>query len=102
MGTIVVQTYGLVAAAAMMGMFAMSANASEAVLLHAAGSLRGAVSEISQAFEKSAGLKMQAKFGPSGLLPGGFVAQNAVRPGGFWRGRRHAAGFQQVRPDGIA
>ena len=68
MGTIVVQKYGLVAAAAMMGMFAMSANASEAVLLHAAGSLRGALSEISQAFEKSLGLKVQAKFGPSGLL----------------------------------
>ena len=68
MGTIVVKKCGLVAAAAMMGMFAMSANASEAVLLHAAGSLRGALSEISQAFEKSLGLKVQAKFGPSGLL----------------------------------
>ena len=68
MGTMVMRKYGVVAAAAMMGMFTMSANASEAVLLHAAGSLRGARSEISQAFEKSSGLKAQAKFGPSDLL----------------------------------
>jgi molybdate transport system substrate-binding protein len=54
--------------AAMMGMFAMSASASEPVLLHAAGSLRGALSEVSQAFERSSHLKVQAKFGPSGLL----------------------------------
>jgi ABC-type molybdate transport system substrate-binding protein len=57
-----------VAVAAIMGMFAMSANASDAVLLHAAGSLRGALLDVGQAFEKSSGLKVQAKFGPSGLL----------------------------------
>ena len=59
---------GFAAVAATMGMFAMSANASDAVLLHAAGSLRSALTEVGQAFEKSSGLKVQGKFGPSGLL----------------------------------
>jgi molybdate transport system substrate-binding protein len=59
---------GFAAVAAITGMFAMSANASDAVLLHAAGSLRGALSEVGQAFEKTSGLKVQAKYGPSGLL----------------------------------
>jgi len=54
--------------AAMVGFSMTSANASDAVLLHAAGSLRGALSEVAQAFEKSSKLKVQAKFGPSGLL----------------------------------
>jgi len=44
------------------------AAASDTVLLHAAGSLRGALAEVSQAFEKSAPFKVQAKFGASGLL----------------------------------
>jgi molybdate transport system substrate-binding protein len=44
------------------------AMAEQAVLLHAAGSLRGALSEVARDFE-SAGLgKVQAKFGASGLL----------------------------------
>jgi ABC-type molybdate transport system substrate-binding protein len=44
-------------------------NASaDTVLLHAAGSLRGALTEVSSAFEKSAGVKVEAKYGPSGLL----------------------------------
>ena len=56
-----------------MGLFAMPAFASESVLLHAAGSLRGALTEVAEAFEKSAfekssSSKVQAKFGPSGLL----------------------------------
>ncbi|WP_283815776.1 molybdate ABC transporter substrate-binding protein [Bradyrhizobium lablabi] len=51
-----------------MSVSTMSANAADAVLLHAAGSLRGALTEVGDAFEKSAGLKVQAKFGPSGLL----------------------------------
>jgi ABC-type molybdate transport system substrate-binding protein len=38
------------------------------VLLHAAGSLRGALTEVAQGFEKPSGLKVQAKFGASGLL----------------------------------
>jgi ABC-type molybdate transport system substrate-binding protein len=45
-----------------------AASASETVLLHAAGSLRGALTEVSNAFEKSAGIKVEAKYGPSGLL----------------------------------
>ena len=55
-------------AAAFLGVYTMSANAADAVLLHAAGSLRGALSEVSTAFEKSSGLKVRAKYGPSGIL----------------------------------
>jgi Bacterial extracellular solute-binding protein len=51
-----------------MELFAMPAFASDLVLLHAAGSLRGALTEVAQAFEKSSPLKVQAKFGASGLL----------------------------------
>jgi molybdate transport system substrate-binding protein len=40
----------------------------ESVLLHAAGSLRGAITEVAAAFEAAAGAKVQAKYGPSGLL----------------------------------
>jgi ABC-type molybdate transport system substrate-binding protein len=47
---------------------AIPAQASEPVLLHAAGSLRGALTEASNAFEAASGLKVQAKYGPSGLL----------------------------------
>jgi ABC-type molybdate transport system substrate-binding protein len=45
----------------------MPAAANE-VLLHAAGSLRGALTEVSAAFEKASGAKIVAKYGPSGLL----------------------------------
>ncbi|MGE3868708.1 MAG: molybdate ABC transporter substrate-binding protein [Pseudorhodoplanes sp.] len=51
-----------------LGMMAVPAKASEPVMLHAAGSLRGALSEASAAFEAASGLKVQAKYGPSGLL----------------------------------
>ncbi len=54
--------------ATMMGLLTTPAAASDAVLLHAAGSLRGALTEVSQSFEKSSQLKVQAKFGASGLL----------------------------------
>jgi molybdate transport system substrate-binding protein len=43
-------------------------QAADTVLLHAAGSLRGALTEVSAAYEKSAGVTVQAKYGPSGLL----------------------------------
>jgi len=46
----------------------VSAQAADTALLHAAGSLRGALSEVSNAFEKTLGVKVQAKYGPSGLL----------------------------------
>jgi ABC-type molybdate transport system substrate-binding protein len=42
--------------------------AADTVFLHAAGSLRGALTEVSKAFEASGGGTVQAKFGPSGLL----------------------------------
>lgn len=45
-----------------------STQANEIVLLHAAGSLRGALTEVSNAFEKSSGVTVQGKYGPSGLL----------------------------------
>jgi ABC-type molybdate transport system substrate-binding protein len=54
--------------ATMTGWLMTPATASDVVLLHAAGSLRGALTEVSQAFEKSSPLKVQAKFGASGLL----------------------------------
>jgi ABC-type molybdate transport system substrate-binding protein len=46
----------------------VAASASDTVLLHAAGSLRGALTEVSNAFGKSSGIKVEAKYGPSGLL----------------------------------
>jgi ABC-type molybdate transport system substrate-binding protein len=56
-----------------MGVLAMPAFASDLVLLHAAGSLRGALTEVAEAFERSAfekssTFKVQARFGASGLL----------------------------------
>jgi molybdate transport system substrate-binding protein len=44
------------------------ATAQEPVLLHAAGSLRSALTEVTTAFEAGTGVKVQAKFGPSGVL----------------------------------
>jgi molybdate transport system substrate-binding protein len=58
----------LLVVATMMGLLTTPAVASDAALLHAAGSLRGALTEVSQSFEKSSQLKVQAKFGASGLL----------------------------------
>jgi ABC-type molybdate transport system substrate-binding protein len=49
-------------------MAASLASASEPVLLHAAGSLRGALTEVGGAFEAATQLKVLAKFGASGLL----------------------------------
>jgi molybdate transport system substrate-binding protein len=58
----------LMVVATMMSLLATPAVASDTVLLHAAGSLRGALTEVGQAFQKSSQLKVQAKFGASGLL----------------------------------
>jgi molybdate transport system substrate-binding protein len=44
------------------------AIASEPVLLHAAGSLRSALTEVVSAFEAASGQRVQAKYGPSGTL----------------------------------
>jgi molybdate transport system substrate-binding protein len=42
--------------------------AAETVQLYAAGSLRGALTEIAKVYESSTGNKVEAKYGPSGLL----------------------------------
>lgn len=44
------------------------ARATDTILLHAAGSLRGALTDVSNAYETSTGNKIIAKYGPSGLL----------------------------------
>jgi len=44
------------------------ADAADPVVLHAAGSLRGALNEIAAAYEKSSGFRVTAKYGASGLL----------------------------------
>jgi molybdate transport system substrate-binding protein len=67
-GGVTVLKNGLALIATMTGLLMTPAAASDVVLLHAAGSLRGALSEVSQAFEKSSPFKVQAKFGASGLL----------------------------------
>jgi molybdate transport system substrate-binding protein len=54
--------------AVVMATMTMPASAAEPVQLYAAGSLRTALTEIAAAFEAQAGIKVQAKFGPSGTL----------------------------------
>ena len=44
------------------------AQSSDTVLLHAAGSLRGALTEVAKAFETASGAKVEMKYGASGLL----------------------------------
>ena len=44
------------------------------VLLHAAGSLRGALTEVAKAFEAASGATVQTKYGASGLLKDGSPA----------------------------
>jgi molybdate transport system substrate-binding protein len=56
------------AVVAIMGAMMSSAHASDPVLLHAAGSLRGALTDVAKAFETASGLKVQARYGPSGTL----------------------------------
>ena len=41
---------------------------SEPVVLHAAGSLRAALTDVASAFEAASGQKVEAKYGPSGTL----------------------------------
>src|SRR5882724_12318685 len=56
------------AAAVVVLAMTMQAKATDPVQLYAAGSLRAALTEIAAAFEAQTGIKVQAKFGPSGLL----------------------------------
>jgi ABC-type molybdate transport system substrate-binding protein len=44
------------------------AQSSDSVLLYAAGSLRGALSEIAKVFEQRSGVRVEMKYGASGLL----------------------------------
>ncbi len=52
----------------MLGMVTSSARANEPVLLHAAGSLRSALTEVAEAFAAETGVKVEARYGPSGTL----------------------------------
>jgi len=56
------------AAAIVVATITMQAKATDPVQLYAAGSLRSALTEIATAFEAATGIKVQAKFGPSGTL----------------------------------
>ena len=56
------------AAAVVVLAMTMQAKATDPVQLYAAGSLRAALTEIAAAFEAQTGIKVQAKFGPSGTL----------------------------------
>jgi molybdate transport system substrate-binding protein len=58
----------LSAALAVLAIMTAPAMAEETVLLHAAGSLRAALTEVANAFEAAGHGKVQAKFGASGLL----------------------------------
>lgn len=58
----------LVAATLAMAMTTVTAGADEAVRLHAAGSLRAAMTDIADAFEAAHGGSVERAFGPSGLL----------------------------------
>jgi molybdate transport system substrate-binding protein len=58
----------LSAVLAVVAIMTVPAMAEETVLLHAAGSLRGALSEVASGFEAAGLGKVQAKFGPSGIL----------------------------------
>src|SRR5262250_1665806 len=62
------------AAAVVVITMTMQAKATDPVQLYAAGSLRAALSEIATAFEATAGIKVQAKFGASGTLKDEIVA----------------------------
>jgi molybdate transport system substrate-binding protein len=59
---------GRIAGALMVATLSMPASAAEPVSLYAAGSLRGALTEVAGAFVAASGQEVQAKFGASGLL----------------------------------
>ena len=58
----------LFASLAVLTLMSAPAIAEDQVLLHAAGSLRGALSDVAASFEAATGTKVKAKFGASGLL----------------------------------
>ena len=59
---------GRVALALVAATMTVPVFAAEPVLLHAAGSLRSALTEVAGAYEAASGQKVQAKFGASGTL----------------------------------
>lgn len=59
---------GLLASLAVLISMSTPSAAEDQVLLHAAGSLRGALSDIVASFEAATGTRVKAKFGPSGIL----------------------------------
>ncbi|WKA28060.1 molybdate ABC transporter substrate-binding protein [Bradyrhizobium roseum] len=84
-------------ALAALTMMMAPATAEETVLLHAAGSLRAALSDVAKSFEAAGGGKVQAKFGASGLLKdeiaGGakaevFASANMEHPQALAAGKR--------------
>jgi molybdate transport system substrate-binding protein len=66
----------------------MGPTAAETVQLYAAGSLRGALTEIAKVYESSTGNKVEAKYGPSGLLKTEIYRR---RDGGCICFRKHGA-----------
>lgn len=54
--------------AAVLGLMAQAASAQEIVLLHSAGSLRAALTEVAKAFEAQTKIAVKPTFGASGLL----------------------------------
>ncbi len=56
------------AAVTMMVIAMSSPAAAEPILLHAAGSLRTALTAVATAYQAATGQQVQAKFGPSGIL----------------------------------
>jgi ABC-type molybdate transport system substrate-binding protein len=85
------------AAVALALAMAAPARAGDAVVLHAAGSLRAAMTDLIGAFESEAGDRVEANFGASGLLKdaiaGGakadvFASANMEHPAALARARR--------------
>lgn len=58
----------ILASFAVLVLMSAPSAAEDLVLLHAAGSLRGALTDIAGRFEAASGVKVKAKFGASGLL----------------------------------
>lgn len=55
-------------AGALMALVVTQTAAAETVTLHAAGSLKAALTDVAKAYEAKSGNKIEAKYGPSGLL----------------------------------
>jgi ABC-type molybdate transport system substrate-binding protein len=58
----------LAVAAVIISVTATHSSAQQVVLLYAAGSLRAAMGDVANGFETASGVKIEAKYGPSGLL----------------------------------